>query len=91
VILVGLGKKAEYSQETLRRAAAKALRAAESVGLTKIAVRAPQISKSVPNIRRWPKGCVWPPYRFDKHKTPGPDTPKPVEEWSSGTEPLSCH
>src|SRR5882672_2092740 len=46
VILIGLGKKAEYSPETLRRAAAKVLRAAESLGLTKISVRAPQISKS---------------------------------------------
>src|ERR1700687_2340480 len=46
VVLIGLGKKSEYSIETLRRAAAKVLRAAESLSLEKIAVRGPQISKS---------------------------------------------
>src|SRR5438128_1677947 len=45
VILIGLGKKKDYSLETLRRASARVLRAAESLSLTKIAVRAAQISK----------------------------------------------
>src|SRR5437773_6997051 len=46
VILIGLGKKADFSNETLRRSAAKVLRVAESLGLEKIAVRAPQVAKS---------------------------------------------
>src|SRR5882672_1972522 len=46
VLLIGLGKKADFSHEVLRRAAAKVLRGAEPLGLEKIAVRAPQIAKS---------------------------------------------
>src|SRR4029077_4886444 len=46
VLLIGLGKKSEFSPETLRRAAAKVVRGAENLGLVKIAVRAPQVAKS---------------------------------------------
>src|SRR5437870_1009091 len=46
VVLIGLGKRKEFSLEALRRAAAKVLRAAESMGLTKISVRAPAIAKT---------------------------------------------
>ena len=84
VILIGLGKKSEFSLETLRRAATKVLRSAESVGLAKIAVRAPQIAKS-PNAlaeeyQALAEGLQLAAYRFDKHKTPGPDAPNPVQE-----------
>src|SRR5258708_40022223 len=48
VLLIGLGKKSDFSNETLRRAAAKVVRGAESLGVEKIAVRAPQIAKSGP-------------------------------------------
>jgi leucyl aminopeptidase len=84
VILIGLGKKSEYSPETLRRAAAKVLRAAESLGLAKIAVRAPQIAKSPSaqgaEYQALAEGLYLAAYRFDKHKSPAPDTPKPVQE-----------
>src|SRR5689334_16986218 len=43
VILVGLGKRKDYSTETLRRAATRVLKVAESLGLIKISLRAPQI------------------------------------------------
>ncbi len=84
VIMIGLGKKAEFSAETLRRAAAKVLRTAESLGLEKIDVRAPQAAKS-PNaqtqeFQALAEGLYLAAYRFDKHKTPAPDAPKPVQE-----------
>src|SRR5262245_58402741 len=45
VVLIGLGKKADFKNETLRRAAAKVLRAAELLGLKRIDVRVPQMAK----------------------------------------------
>ena len=46
VLLIGLGKKSAFSNETLRRAASKVLSGAESLGLQKLAVRIPQVTKS---------------------------------------------
>src|SRR4051812_7881623 len=43
VILVGLGKKGEISDETLRRAGAKALHACEALGLESVAVQVPKV------------------------------------------------
>src|SRR5579864_9355684 len=81
VILVGLGKRKEYTTETLRRAATRVLRMAESLNLSKIAVRAPQIGKSQNSLaseyQALAEGLQLSAYRFDRHKTPGPDTPKP--------------
>src|SRR5579864_8537484 len=46
VLVIGLGKQADFSNEVLRRAAAKVLRGAESLDLKSIALRAPQIAGS---------------------------------------------
>ena len=44
--MIGLGKKSEFTHETLRRAASKVLSGAEALGLQKLAVRVPQTAKS---------------------------------------------
>ena len=84
VLLIGLGKKSEFTNETLRRAASKALSGGESLGLQKLAVRIPQIAKS-PAAQRdefqsLAEGLYLGGYRFDRHKSPAPEPPKPVEE-----------
>jgi leucyl aminopeptidase len=84
VLLIGLGKKSAFSNEALRRAASKVRSGAESLGLVKIAVRAPQMAKS-PTAQRnefqaLAEGLYLGSYRFDRHKSPAPDQPKPVEE-----------
>src|SRR5437016_2475691 len=45
VLLIGLGKKAEFNLDTLRRAASRVIKGGESLGLKEIAVRAPQIAR----------------------------------------------
>src|SRR5262245_46607896 len=84
VLLIGLGKKADFSSETLRRAAAKVLRGAEALGLEKISARAPQVAKSpaalAAEFQALAEGLYLATYRFDRHKTPAPDAPKPVQE-----------
>ncbi len=84
VLLIGLGKRTDFSSETLRRAAARVLRGAESLGLEKIAARAPQVAKSptaqAEEFQALTEGLHLAAYRFDKHKTPAPDAPKPVQE-----------
>ncbi len=91
VLLIGLGKRVNFSQEVLRRAATKVLRGAESMGLERISVRAPQLAKSpaaqAEEFQALAEGFYLGAYRFDKHKTPMPDAPKPVEKillWVSG-------
>lgn len=84
VLLIGLGKKADFSSDVLRRAAAKVLRGAESLDLQKVNVRAPQIAKfpaaRQAQLQALAEGLYLGAYRFDRHKTPSPDWPKPVEE-----------
>jgi leucyl aminopeptidase len=97
VILVGLGKRGEFSNEVLRRAASKVLRAAESLGLQKISARAPQVARTPAAQRQefqaLAEGLYLAAYRYEKHKTPSPDSPKPVEEvllWVSGPAKLAA-
>jgi leucyl aminopeptidase len=93
VLLIGLGKKSEFSSETLRRAASKVLRGAESLGLEKIALRAPQIARSpaaqIQEMQALAEGLYMGAYRFDRHKTAAPDAPKPVSEVTLWIEGLS--
>jgi len=84
VILIGLGKRADFSNETLRRAAARAVRLAESLGLSKLALRAPQIARS-PAAQRvefhaLAEGLYLGAYRFEKHKTPRRRRPRPLRK-----------
>src|SRR5947209_3254348 len=46
ILLIGLGKRDEFSFETLRRAASAVLRLAERLKQTTIAVRAPQVRRN---------------------------------------------
>jgi leucyl aminopeptidase len=84
VLLIGLGKKSEFTNESLRRAASKVLCGAESLGLQRLAVRIPRIAKSPATQRdefqALAEGLYLGAYRFDRHKSPAPDAPKPVEE-----------
>ena len=94
VLLIGLGKKSEFSRETLRRAAAKVLRGAESLGLEKISLRAPKIARTpavalAEEFQALAEGLYMGMYRFDTHKTPAPDAPKPVSEVTIWIEGLS--
>src|SRR5258708_255560 len=91
VLLIGLGKKSEFSNETLRRAASKVLRGAESLGLEKISLRSPKIARTpaaqIAEVQSLAEGLYMGTYRFDRHKTPALDAPKPVSEvtiWLEG-------
>ena len=84
IFLIGLGKKSEFTNETLRRTVSKVLSGAESLGLQKIAVRIPLMGKS-PTAQRdefqaLAEGLHLGTYRFDRHKTPTSDRPRPLEE-----------
>jgi len=84
VFLVGLGKKSDFTNETLRRSASKVLRAAETLGLQSLAVRIPQVAKSIvaqrDEFQAFAEGLYLGAYRFDRHQSPSPDQPKPVNE-----------
>jgi leucyl aminopeptidase len=83
LILVGLGKKADFNLDVLRRAASRVLRGAESVGLTQIAVRAPQVARgpaaAQEELQVFVEGLLLAAYKFDRHQTPSADAPKPIE------------
>jgi leucyl aminopeptidase len=82
VLLIGLGKRAEFTGDVLRRAASKVIRGAENVGLKQIAVRLPN-----PQIQALAEGLYLASYRFDKHRKLPEDAPPPVEEvtiWVNG-------
>jgi leucyl aminopeptidase len=84
VILIGLGKKKDFTNETLRRAAPRILRVAESLTLKKINVTALELAPWGPaqaqELQAFCEGLYLGTYRFDRHKTPSPEKPKPVEE-----------
>ena len=84
VLLIGLGKKSDFTNETLRRAASKVLSGAETLGIQKLAVRFPQISKSPAaqqdEFQALAEGFYLGGYRFDRHKSPASDKPKAIEE-----------
>jgi len=84
VLLIGLGKKRDFSLETLRRAAPKALRGGEKLGLKKIAIRAPQVARTPGaqgvELQALAEGLFLGAYRFDRHRNVPEDAPKPVEE-----------
>src|SRR4051812_20285182 len=42
MLLIGLGKKADFTLDTLRRAASRIVKGGEALGLNQIAVRAPK-------------------------------------------------
>jgi leucyl aminopeptidase len=94
LFLIGLGKKSEFNSEVLRRAASKVLRAGEALGLQEIAVRAPQIARSPSGleeeIQALSEGLWLAAYRFDRHKTPAPEAPKPLKGVTLLTDNVSA-
>ena len=92
LLLIGLGKRAEFTPEVLRRAASKAIRGAEALGLTQVAIRAPEIARANPEklkreMQALAEGLSLATYRFDRHRTPSDETPKALGEaavWVTG-------
>jgi leucyl aminopeptidase len=84
IFLIGLGKKTDFSTEVLRRAAAKAVRHAEGLGLEEIFVRLPQIATSTDaaeqEVQALAEGLFLATYRFDRHQSKAPDAPKKLAE-----------
>ncbi len=84
IILIGLGKKKDFTNETLRRAATKVLRAAESLSLKKIHVSALEQAAWGPSqaqeFQAFCEGLYLGAYAFDRHKSASPEKAKPVEE-----------
>lgn len=84
LIQVGLGKKKDFTHETLRKAASRVLRAAESLGVKKIDVQALEHAPWGPaqnqEFQAFCEGLYLGSYRFDRHKSPAKDQPKPLEE-----------
>ncbi len=82
VLLIGLGKQSEFTTDVLRRASAKAVKAAEAAGLSELAVRAPELAKGVSEylqeIQALAEGLYLGTYKFTKHKTPVTDAAKPL-------------
>ncbi len=91
VLMVGLGKTTDFSMEALRRAAATLVKRAESLGLEQLFIRPPLIAKSpaaqAEEFQALAEGLFMGQYRFDRHKTPAQDAPKPLSEitlWIDG-------
>ena len=73
VLLVGLGKREEFTPDTLRRAAARTLKAFEGLGLKETVLVAPKIAKNGElegEIQALCEGLQLGAYRFERYKTP---------------------
>jgi leucyl aminopeptidase len=74
LLLIGVGKKGEAKPDTFRRAAAQAVKAAERLGLEELVLLAPS-----GKIHALAEGLYLGTYRFDRHRTPAEDAPKPLQ------------
>lgn len=78
IYLAGLGKKADLSLETLRRAASAAARRAQNANVTNLHAAPPEIKLPDINLsdiaQAVVEGISLGTYRFDKYLTPSPDT-----------------
>lgn len=89
---VGLGKRKDYTIDTLRKAAGTMAKAAEQKGLTELEVRLPEIARSAglaQEAQAVVEGIVLGTYRFEKHRKPDPDAQRlaRVELWANGNTP----
>jgi leucyl aminopeptidase len=93
-LLIGLGKKANFDLEVLRRAVSKVLRGAEALGLESVFVRAPQIARSpaalLEEVQALSEGLLLGSYRFDRHKTPPKEAPKRAKKVTFLTDNVSA-
>ncbi len=83
VVLIGLGKRADFSSEVLRRSAPRILREAERLGVTSVSVVAPQVTTGhdlAIELQALAEGFFLGSYRYEKHKNVPADAPKPVRE-----------
>jgi leucyl aminopeptidase len=76
ILIIGLGQKADFNPDVLRRAASRVIKGAEALGLTEIDVRV-AFNKDA-EIQALSEGLWLAGYRFDRHQSPAPDAPKPV-------------
>src|SRR5689334_13962129 len=74
VLLIGLGKKDEFTDDILRKSMSRVVRTAESLGLKQIAIRCPDYS-----VQTMVEGLLLASYRYDKHKTPSKEGNATVE------------
>jgi leucyl aminopeptidase len=75
VVLLGLGKRAEYTPEVLRQAAARAVKSASRVSAKRAMLRLPQVHEASDELRAVAEGALLGVYRFDKYKSERPDHP----------------
>lgn len=83
VVLVGLGKKNDYTSDVARQALSGALRAGEKLGLPTLYVRIGGFrkSKATPEeLQAAAEGLFLGSYRFTRHQTPAADASKKVSE-----------
>jgi leucyl aminopeptidase len=75
VLLLGLGKRADYLPETLRHAVARAVKTASKVSAKRAVIRLPRGVETVAEVRAACEGALLGAYRFDKYKSERPDPP----------------
>lgn len=82
LLVIGLGKPADFSSEVLRRAVPKALREAERLGLTSLNLIAPEVGTEslAEEFQALAEGLYLGAYRYDRHRKKSLDTTKQVEE-----------
>ncbi len=84
LILSGLGKRQEAELDTIRVAAAKALKRAEEIGAETVGLLMPEgrAGRFAPAelVSAAVEGAILGSYRFTRHLTPKPDDPKPAAE-----------
>lgn len=95
VLFIGLGKKSDFNNETLRRAVSQVLRQAEGLRLTRIALRAPQVARTPKGLeaelQAISEGLWLASYRFDKHRKPE-EALQPLDEvtlWLENARPTA--
>jgi len=82
LILVGLGKRADFEPEKVRSASAKAMKRAEEIGAESVGVLVPDNKEVRGELAEFAaavvEGAILTSYRFDKYRTPKPDEARPV-------------
>jgi len=83
LLLIGLGKPADFSLEVLRRCAPRVLREAERLSLTSMTLVAPEIgtvSTAAEEFQALAEGLFLGAYRYDKHRKTSIEKSKRVED-----------
>jgi leucyl aminopeptidase len=75
IVLLGLGKREDFTPEVLRQAAARAVKSAPRVSAKRATLRLPHVLDLAAELRAAAEGALLGAYRFDKYKSGGPDQP----------------